>query len=171
VTIPTTRNGWSRNDSLAAISISGDIRPICSLRKPFVNNHAPNRRLMQCPVRQRRRSLTRQPRSSGHLRCQRYWARAEPLYIPPVAQLELRLRQRESLTLEVACVSSRNWAGGQMDLREQIRTGATCQRCGTGTVTLDTHRPDHARPGFTEMSFRCSACPDVTRQTQDNRFI
>ncbi len=35
----------------------------------------------------------------------------QPLYIPPVAELGLRLRQRKSLTLEVACVSSSK-AGG-----------------------------------------------------------
>jgi hypothetical protein len=58
-----------------------------------------------------------------------------------------------------------------MEFRDQVCTGALCLRCGTGTVTLNTQKPDHARPGFTEMSFWCSVCPDVTKQTQDNRFL
>ena len=58
-----------------------------------------------------------------------------------------------------------------MDFREPLRTGAACLRCGAGTVTLDTQKPVRSRPGFTEMSFRCSTCPDITTQTQDNRFI
>jgi hypothetical protein len=58
-----------------------------------------------------------------------------------------------------------------MDFREPLHTGAACLRCGAGTVTLAAQKPAHRRPGFTEMSFKCSACPDIVTQTQDNRFI
>ena len=58
-----------------------------------------------------------------------------------------------------------------MDFREPINTGATCLHCGTGTVTLDLQKPNHARPGFTDVSFRCSVCPNMVTQTRDNRVI
>ena len=66
--------------------------------------------------------------------------------------------QRESLTRAGTHVSSGRRAHGFGPNSH----GATCQRCGTGTVTLDAQRPDHARPGFTES--RSDARPARTWQ-------
>lgn len=58
-----------------------------------------------------------------------------------------------------------------MDLRDALHTGAACPRCGVGTVTLGAQKPVYNRPGFTEISFQCTTCTDLVKQTQDNRFI
>jgi hypothetical protein len=58
-----------------------------------------------------------------------------------------------------------------MDTRERIQAGAACPRCGIGTMTLASKTPNPLHPGFADVSFQCSECPDVAKQMQDNRFL
>jgi len=70
-----------------------------------------------------------------------------------------------SLRLTCAHVSGGRSGRGHSSwiLRDALHTGTACLRCGVGTVTLDAQKPVHNRPGFTEMSFRCSV-PDIAKQ-------
>ena len=61
--------------------------------------------------------------------------------------------------------------GTTMDLRDKLHAGAPCLHCVTGMVTLVHSVPDRERVGHSNMLFGCSACPAVSKQSQDDRFL